>query len=288
MFISSTCIQTHCEGFIIFILQSSATIMSKNHLQSCSKNINPWTLLSGNYFWTSWATRTLLANPPHPTKVGLRGTIPTIQMYIRENALTACQNSVFAPMPKFCAGCQENRKQRWNKDKQSLEAFSISPWEACTHGIWWVGNMQVTGKLMKIGSTDFHLSHRPFSTREIFAGSLHSPPPPFARFLRELGASVACLWSKSARTSHHTPWPPSVGPCWTRHRCGGASFREIEGLWKSRWSGGPNNPPPKALSRRTSRRGFPSLGLRHRPGDTGQGSETQTHHISMLPISRKT
>ena len=37
MFISSTCIQTHCEGFL---LQSSASIMSKNHLQSCSKNIN--------------------------------------------------------------------------------------------------------------------------------------------------------------------------------------------------------------------------------------------------------
>ena len=59
--------------------------------------------------------------------------------------------------------------------KQKLKTFSTSPWEARTHGIWWVGNMRVTEKLMKIGSTDFHLSHRPFllsrNLRWIFAFS---------------------------------------------------------------------------------------------------------------------
>ena len=204
-------------------------------------------------------------------------------------------------MPEFCVGklapiqCQNfvlGVQKIGNKDKQSLEAFSTSPWEACTHGsthgIWWVGNMQVMEKLMKIGSTDFHRSHRPFSTREICAGSWHSPPPPFARFLRERGAWEACPLSKSAPTSHHMFWPAFVGPCWWRHRGGAAWFRQIgEALWPSRWTRGPNSLPPKSQFRQTAQTGS----LPHWPGDTGQGSEvthTHTHHISMLPISLST
>ena len=87
-----------------------SAILCEHHVQKPPAELlqkHQWTLLSGSYFCKSWATRMLLANPPHPihpTKVGLCGTIPTFQIYIRENDLTACQNSVLAPIPEFCAG----------------------------------------------------------------------------------------------------------------------------------------------------------------------------------------
>ena len=70
-----------------------SAILCEHHVQKPPAELlqkHQWTLLSGSYFCKSWATRMLLANPPHPihpTKVGLCGTIPTIQMYIRENDL---------------------------------------------------------------------------------------------------------------------------------------------------------------------------------------------------------
>ena len=159
MFISSTCIQTHCEGFLP---QSSASIMSKNHLQRCSKNINEHCFrvttfeqveLLACYSQTHHIPyipqKWVCVEPSQPSKCTSE---KMISHHARILCWHQCQNFVLCWVSK-------NRKQK-------LKTFSTSPWEARTHGIWWVGNMRVTEKLMKIGSTDFHLSHRPFLLAE--------------------------------------------------------------------------------------------------------------------------
>ena len=82
----------------------------------------------------------------------------------------------FDSMLDFCVGTNAKilcggSPNKETKSKKYQKPSPHHPEKIHIHGIWWVGNMQVTEKLMKIGSTDFHLSHRPFSTRGIFAGS---------------------------------------------------------------------------------------------------------------------
>ena len=201
MFISSTCIQTHCEGFLL----SSASIMSKNHLQRCSKNINE-----------------------HCFRVATFAKVELLACYSHS----------------------KNRKQR-------LKTFSTSPWEAYSWDL-------MGGKYASHGKIDENWVHRfssfasplfysrnlrwilAFSSsrqvraenalkveeenakiQQIFA-SLRSPPQPFVHFLRQRHGRL-----RSIRKTSSSLWRRLKTPSFLR-------------------------------------------ALRHRPGDTGQGSEV-TH-----------